>query len=180
MSIVQQIRDGAERAEGGAAGGLWSAGSSAVALVLAGVLGIALREPWLFPSLGPTLMVLAETPRQPPAAPRNVLVGHLVGVAAGYGSLVLLRLSGHPPVIVEGLTVPRVLAAALSVAVTAFVLQALRTPHPPAGATTLIVSLGILSRPAQLGTLLLAVVLVTAVSLVLNRLMRVRHAGIDG
>ena len=49
-----------------------------------------------------------------------------------------------------------------------------RAPHPPAGATTLIVSLGILREPDQLAILMLAVVLLTAQGFVINRL-----AGID-
>ncbi len=49
-----------------------------------------------------------------------------------------------------------------------------RVPHPPAGATTLIVSLGILREPWQLGVLMLAVALLVVQGFVINRL-----AGID-
>jgi hypothetical protein len=49
-----------------------------------------------------------------------------------------------------------------------------RAPHPPAGATTLVVSLGILRGPSQLGVLMLAVVLLVVRGWVMNRL-----AGID-
>ncbi len=49
-----------------------------------------------------------------------------------------------------------------------------RVPHPPAGATTLIVSLGILRTPVDLAVLMLAVVLLTIQGFVINRL-----AGID-
>ena len=45
---------------------------------------------------------------------------------------------------------------------------------PPAGATTLIISLGIITRPQHLAIMLLAVVLLTIQAIVLNRL-----AGID-
>jgi CBS-domain-containing membrane protein len=45
-----------------------------------------------------------------------------------------------------------------------------RTPHPPAGATTLIVSLGILREPEQLAVLMLAVVLLVVQGFVINRL----------
>ena len=43
-------------------------------------------------------------------------------------------------------------------------------PHPPAGATTLIVSLGILREPEQLLVLMVAVVLLVAQGIVINRL----------
>jgi CBS-domain-containing membrane protein len=42
--------------------------------------------------------------------------------------------------------------------------------HPPAGATTLIVSLGIISKPAELVIIEVAVFLLVAQALVINRL----------
>ena len=46
----------------------------------------------------------------------------------------------------------------------------LRVPHPPAGATTLIVSLGILREPWQLLVLMGAVLLLVIQAFVINRL----------
>ena len=46
----------------------------------------------------------------------------------------------------------------------------LKALHPPTGATTLIVSLGILRQPWQLVLLMVAVVLLTLQALVINRL----------
>lgn len=164
----------------GARIGLWGAVVSIVALAAVGGIGIALSQPWLFPSLGPTVMVLSETPRQPAASPVNTLVGHLVGVVAGYLALAVVGLRSAPPVIVTGLDTDRVVAACLSLAVTVLVLQLLRTPHPPAGATTLIVSLGILARPAQMLALLLSVLVLVTVGTALNAVMGVRQAGVTG
>ncbi len=56
----------------------------------------------------------------------------------------------------------------MSVALTAFFLQAIRCPHPPAGATTLIVSLGLIARPPQLLTMALSVLLITVIAVALN------------
>jgi hypothetical protein len=47
-------------------------------------------------------------------------------------------------------------------------------PHPPAGATTLIVSLGVLTTPAQLLAMAGAVLLVTAAAWGLNILLGTR------
>ncbi|MBV9614930.1 MAG: HPP family protein, partial [Ktedonobacteraceae bacterium] len=69
-----------------------------------------------------------------------------------------------------GVTWPRVIAAALSLGLTAGVMVLLKAPHPPAGATTLIVSLGILRQPWQLVLLMVAVVLLTLQALAINRL----------
>ena len=46
----------------------------------------------------------------------------------------------------------------------------LRLPHPPAAATTLIVSLGILPRVDELVVLVLAVILLAAQGWIINRL----------
>jgi len=73
-----------------------------------------------------------------------------------------------PPAPVAGLTLPYVVAAAVSVAVTTLVLELIKLPHPPAGATTLIVSLGILSKPLELLDMAGAIVLVTLVAWALN------------
>jgi EamA domain-containing membrane protein RarD len=66
------------------------------------------------------------------------------GVSAGVGALWACDLWTHPSVTVEGVTVARVVAAAVSLAATSLLLQLLHAPHVPAGATTLLVSLGLL------------------------------------
>ncbi|MCU1587849.1 MAG: hypothetical protein JWN31_1342 [Frankiales bacterium] len=137
--------------------GLRSAGLCVTFLAVLGLVGVALKQPWVFPSLGPTLMVLAETPEQPAARPQSVLVGHLVGVLAGWAALLVTGLQAHPSAIQEGLHGRRVIAVCIAIGVTALLLQLLRTPHPPAGATTLIVSLGILHTGVQLWTMVLAI-----------------------
>ncbi|HEY2388734.1 MAG TPA: HPP family protein [Candidatus Binatia bacterium] len=74
----------------------------------------------------------------------------------------------------EGVHWSNVGAAALSLGLTSGAMVWFKVPHPPAGATTLIVSLGILRTPFQLAVLLLAVALLVVQGFVINRL-----AGID-
>lgn len=143
----------------------------AAVLAVSGCVGLIVHQPWLFPSLGPTVMLLFESPEQPSARPLNTLVGHLVGIAAGWAALVAFGLNGQPPAPVAGLTVGFVAAGAVSVAVTTAVLTGLRLPHPPAGASTLIVSLGILTSPTQIASMVGAVVLVIAAGWVLHRML---------
>jgi len=50
------------------------------------------------------------------------------------------------------------LAGALSVAGTMVVLQLIRMPHPPAGATTLIISLGVIATPIGVASMAAALV----------------------
>ena len=150
--------------------------------LLNGFLSIALMaaaalvtgQPFLFPSLGPTAFLLFYTPQLASASPRNTVAGHLVGVVAGYVALIVFGLAASGPALAEGVSSARVLAAALSLGLTAGFMVWLRVPHPPAGATTLIISLGILTQPGQLAVLMLAVVLLVGQAIVINRL-----AGLD-
>ena len=129
---------------------------------------------FIFPSLGPTAFLLFYTPTQASASPRNTFFGHLIGAGAGYLSLLLFDLTEAAPALATSVTLPRVGAAALSLGLTSGLMVWFKVPHPPAGATTLIVSLGILRTPGQLFVLMLAVVLLTAQGFIINRL-----AGID-
>lgn len=65
---------------------------------------------------------------------------------------------------------PRILAAAISLSATGALMVLLRISHPPAGATTLIVSLGIISRPTDLVIVEVAVFLLVLEAFAINRL----------
>jgi CBS-domain-containing membrane protein len=158
---------------------VYAAVLSLIVLALAGAAGLVMHLPWLFPSLGPTVMLFFESPEQPSSRPVNTLVGHLTGLVAGVLCLYAFGLQGRAPAPVGGLTVPYVAAGALSVALTTLVLSWLRTPHPPAGATTLIVSLGILTSPPQLLSMAGAVLLITAAGWGLNMLLGTQPAKTD-
>ena len=80
---------------------------------------------------------------------------------------------GHPRRRVSGITVGRVCAIALAVALTGGVLRVLRAAHPPAGATTIIVASGLLHTPRQMLDVLIGVVLLTIAGWCLNRAMGV-------
>jgi CBS-domain-containing membrane protein len=127
-------------------------------------------EPFVFPSLGPTAFLLFYTPLLPASSPRNALGGHLIGAAAGYLALVVFGLSHALPALATGVTGARIGAAALSLGLTSGAMVWARVPHPPAGATTLIVSLGILREPRQLVVLMIAVALLVVQGFVINRL----------
>jgi CBS-domain-containing membrane protein len=147
-----------------------------VVLALSGAVGLALKQAWLFPSLGPTVMLFFESPEQPSSRPQNVIVGHLVGLGVGVLCLLAFGLAGQPSVPDAGLTVPYVFAGALSVALTTVILTLVNLPHPPAGATTLIVSLGILTTVPQLLSMAGAILLITVAGWGLNALLLRRRA----
>jgi CBS-domain-containing membrane protein len=149
---------------------LFSFINGCISIGLMSVLALITKSPFIFPSLGPTAFLFFYTPRAPSASPRNTIVGHTIGALAGYFSLVVTGLTAAGPALAVGVTWPRVIAAALSLGLTAGLMVLFKSPHPPAGATTLIISLGILTKPWQLLLLLVAVVLLTLQAFAINRL----------
>jgi hypothetical protein len=89
-------------------------------------------------------------------------------------SMALMAL-GALAALTGGLTLAWVGSASLSLALTSGAMVWLRVPHPPAGATTLIVSLGILPRPGQLVALGAAILLLVLQALAINRLSGIAY-----
>lgn len=141
--------------------------------ILAGVAMVS-HTPFVFPSLGPTAILLFYTPLSPTASPRHTIYGHAIGIACGYGSLLLTGLHHAAPATVVGVDSKRILAAAFSLAATSALMILFKAAHPPAGATTLIISLGIVTKPMYLVIIEIAVVLMLVQAVVINRL-----AGLD-
>jgi len=139
------------------------------ALAAVGVIAWRSGLPWVFPSLGPTALLVFESPLRPQASPRHTLVGHGVAIVVGYACLVAFGLTSTPAATVSGFSPARVGAASLAVAMTTLLLHVLRSAHPPAGATTLIVSLGILRTVADLAVIAGAVLVVTVLGWTFNR-----------
>lgn len=146
-----------------------------VSIGLMSLVALLTKQPFIFPSLGPTAFLLFYTPMLPTASPRNTLCGHAIGAVAGYLSLAIFGLLDAGPAIVVGVSWSRVGAAALSLALTSGVMVWLRVPHPPAGATTLIVSLGLVTTIPKLGVLMLGVLLLVVQGFAINRLAGVPY-----
>ncbi len=154
--------------------GLFSLLNGFISIALMSALALATGQPFVFPSLGPTAFLLFYTPHAAAASPRNTFAGHLIGAACGYLALAVFGLLDAGPALATGVSAARVGAAGLSLGLTAALMVWFKVPHPPAGATTLIVSLGILAKPEQLAVLMLGVVLLLVQGFAINRL-----AGLD-
>ena len=103
------------------------------------------------------------------------MLGHAIGIICGYGAFVLTGAGAMPFGAQPGMFWPRILAAALSLSITGAFMVLLGVSHPPAGATTLIISLGIISRPRELVIIEAAVFLLVVQALVINRLAGVPY-----
>lgn len=143
-------------------------GTSLYAGFLFAVLGLvawASGQPFVFPSLGPSAFVLAFE-RRIDRTERTVVGSHAIGAIAGLVAYSLLAegvvITATPPGFsVDGLR----LAASgfVSVVLTSWGMLATDTEHAPACATTLIVSLGLLSTPIQAAIIVVSVVVLVAV-----------------
>jgi hypothetical protein len=122
---------------------LYPAMISGLVIGAIGSFAISADEPWLFPSLGPTVFIQAVTPSASGARIWNTIVGHAIGLLAGFVALFACAAQNTPAVMsAEILSMQRVVATALAVSVTVGLQSVLNAQHPPAAATTMLVTLG--------------------------------------
>ncbi|MEE6209102.1 HPP family protein [Salarchaeum sp. III] len=129
-----------------------------------GVIAWAAGTPFVFPSLGPSAFVLAFGDRIDRTR-RTVVGAHAVGAAAGLLSYLAFGDGATVTASFAAFSVTGAQLAAsgtLSVVLTAWGMFAVDAVHPPACATTLIVSLGLLATPVE------AVVIVVSVAVLVE------------
>jgi CBS domain-containing membrane protein len=141
-----------------------------ITIGLLALLALLTGSPFVFPSLGPTAYLFFFSPLAEASSPRNTILGHAIGLICGYAAFAVTIASSPPFAMHPGVHGPRVLAAALSLSATGALMALFRVSHPPAGATTLIVSLGIISQPKELVIIEVAVILLTVQAFAINRL----------
>jgi hypothetical protein len=66
---------------------LWTLLTSVGLVLEVGTLGVIANQPWLYPSLGSSALVMAEHPNQQAARFRDVVLGHLIGLGAGLAAV---------------------------------------------------------------------------------------------
>ncbi|MEU8246902.1 HPP family protein [Nonomuraea sp. NPDC048916] len=148
---------------------LYTGLNSFISICLMAVIAYNTDAPFVFPSLGPTAFLLFYTPLAASASPHNALVGHLIGVLAGWFSLAVTGLLSVPPDL-EKIDGQRILACAIALGLTCGLMPIFQAAHPPAGATTLIVSLGLLRTPTHLLIMMVAVFVIVIQGFIINRM----------
>lgn len=148
--------------------------ASGISVAIVTALAVWSDRPLVVPSLGPTAFLVFNRSQTEAARPRNIILGHLTGVVVGYLSLVVFGLAQAPSVTDGGLTATRIGAAALSIGLTSAVMILLRVEHGPAGATTLIVSLGFVHTPLAMALLMAGVGGLAALGVAIDRLVGLR------
>lgn len=133
---------------------LWSF----VSLAVVGILAVGTNKPFIFPSLGPSILMIFGRPLGRQSRLRNVMSGHAAGALCGYAAVWATGLLGVP--YSADISFQRVLAAATALALTAFTMRMTKLEHAPAGATTLIVAFGLLPKLMDFVWLMAAVLLI--------------------
>ncbi len=135
----------------------------AALILVAGLAALVAHRPLFFASLGPTAYELVETPDRPSARPYNVIVGHLIGVLCGFAALGITHAWSVPAVSTSSISMQRVGAAALASLLTVLGTLLARAQQPAALSTTLLVATGAMQRAQDGVSIMLAILLLTAV-----------------
>lgn len=144
-------------------------GTSLYAGFLFTVLGLvawASGQPFVFPSLGPSAFILAFDRRGERTRTYRIVGSHLIGGVVGLAAYTLIATgisitTTHTAFSPAGLRLAG--SGVVSIIVTSWGMIATDTNHAPACATTLIVSLGLLSTPLQVAIIVVSVVVLVEV-----------------
>ncbi|MFF1902530.1 HPP family protein [Kitasatospora sp. NPDC058218] len=137
---------------------LTSTTTAVTALLTLVALGTLTHQPLLIPPLAASMALIAGAPTLPLAQPRSVIGGQLVSALTGYAVLAA--------------TTPAYWSAAIAGGLALGAMTLARTPHSPAAATAVIVTLTAPDPTRFLPLLLLATLLLTATGLLAARLTR--------
>ncbi|EMA67784.1 hypothetical protein C461_08654 [Halorubrum aidingense JCM 13560] len=123
-------------------------------------------QPFVFPSLGPSAFLLAFDRRSDPSRAAGIVGAHVIGVAAGLAAWSVVA-AGVPLTATPAAFSPEgfrlAASATVSVMATTWAMIATDAVHAPACATTLIVSLGLLSTPVQAAVIVVSVAVLVGV-----------------
>jgi hypothetical protein len=155
---------------------IWAPTAGGLLIGAVGAIAVLAGLPALLPSLGPSAVLVGLQPNHPSARPWNTLVGHALGLLAGFAAVLATGATGAPTVLGDQQLVPvRVVASAIAIALTILLCQLARASHPPAAATTLLVTLGSIATLKQSMTLMVGVILLAVIGEGLRHVRRKRR-----
>jgi len=125
-------------------------------------------EPFVVPSVGPTIFIIVGFPLSEQAHPRNILYSTAAAIVAGIIALALFGLIDVPPDLTD-LTWTRSGALVVAVAIAVGGIIMLRSLHAPAVATAMIIAAGLLKDPTDWVSVFVGVLVVTIAGVAINR-----------
>lgn len=128
-------------------------------LVVLGLVSWVTGEPFLIPSLGPSAFLLATLPDEEMNYPRRIVGAEVIAAFSGFAAFHAVvggdvAVTSAQPLSLVALR--QVLSTFFAATLTTVGTYATGFQHPPAYATTLIVSLGILTSPRGIGFFMVA------------------------
>ena len=140
---------------------IWAPLMSGILILIVGAVSVLAGMVWLFPSLGPTIYLQTQKPADPASRFLNIVLGHLLGLGAGFAGVFLFNAFNDPVTLTaKELTWGRVGAAVVALALTLLLTQLFKAHHPPAGATTLLTALGSIQTAQDAMSLMIGVLIV--------------------
>ncbi|RUM88544.1 MAG: hypothetical protein DSZ24_03355 [Thermodesulfatator sp.] len=132
---------------------------SFLSLSTLGLAAYFLNWPLIFPALGPTAFLIFYSPARSMSWPRNCFMGHLLALACGIGTYLLL-LEYCPEVLAnKAFTLTEILFVCGAVALTGLLLVLFHLQHPPAAATAMLATAGYFSSTKTILGFVLALLL---------------------
>jgi CBS-domain-containing membrane protein len=148
-------------------------GAGAVALLA--LLGWATSDPFVYPPLGATAFLVFSTPEASTAAPRNAIGGQVCGVVGGVVALAAFGLLHQHGTVTSHTSGARVGAISVALLLATALMLLFKVSHPAAGATALLIGLGIVIAPSEWLELVGAVVAICALGIVVNRVAGIAY-----
>jgi CBS domain-containing membrane protein len=149
-------------------------GGAGVLAALA-LLGWATGDPLVYPPLGATAFLVFSTPDAPSAAPRNAIGGQACGVAGGVAALAAFGLLHQHGAVTSHLSGARVGATSVALLLSTALMLLFKVSHPAAGATAVLIGLGIVIAPSEWLELVGAVVVICGLGMAVNRLVGIAY-----
>ncbi|MBL8766484.1 MAG: HPP family protein [Planctomycetes bacterium] len=146
-----------------------------LALMFVGSIALLGAAPMIAPPIGATAFLCASAPTAPASSPRNVLFGHAIGLVCGFVAAYLFGAWEMGAALAGSMCTSHVFASALALALTTGLMLKLRCHHPPAGATTLVVALGVIRTPMSMLHLELGAALVVVFAALWHRMRGVHY-----
>lgn len=155
--------------------GVWAPLVAGGITLFFGLLVVLIGYISFFPGLASTIYLAAANPEQPSARFYNNIVGHFIALLAGYLMVIAFGLTNAPSAIsVNTLSLPRVYAGTLAMAVTVAGALAARASHPPAATTAILIALGTIPATWQAALGVAASVVIVGVVVEVFRRLRLR------
>lgn len=126
-------------------------------------LAVIFKMPLIFPSLGPSALLFFNDDLTLRPKIKTVFLGHTIGILSGFVAIQLFCLRLEHSQQLDSLNYWHIATAALAVSLTGFLMKVSKQFHAPAGASALIVGLGLIFSLTAVSKLILGALVFSVV-----------------